>query len=92
MKIKGKIHKFGDNVNTDEIIPARYLNMSTAEELAPYCMEDASPSGFAKRKKQEAFHAPAFFPEDFPVRFKLTSGSVVSVVLKVFLFAVYLEQ
>ncbi len=43
MKFKGKVHKFGDNVNTDEIIPARYLNTSDPEELAKHCMEDADP-------------------------------------------------
>lgn len=47
MKLTGKIFTFGDNVNTDEIIPARYLNTSSAEELAKYCMEDIRP-GFAK--------------------------------------------
>lgn len=36
--IKGKVWKFGDNVNTDEIIPAKYLNVSDARELARYCM------------------------------------------------------
>ena len=40
MKFKGKIHKYGDNVNTDEIIPARYLNTSDSKELAAHCMED----------------------------------------------------
>jgi len=44
MKLKGKVHKFGDNVNTDEIIPARYLNVSDPEELAKHCMEDANRS------------------------------------------------
>ena len=43
MKLKGKVHKFGNDVNTDEIIPARYLNTSDAQELAKYCMEDADP-------------------------------------------------
>ncbi len=46
MKLTGKTFIFGDNVNTDEIIPARYLNTSVAEELAKYCMEDIRP-GFA---------------------------------------------
>ena len=36
----GKVHKFGDNVDTDVIIPARYLNSSDATELAKHCMED----------------------------------------------------
>jgi len=39
--IKGKVWKFGNNINTDEIIPARYLNTSDPEELAKHCMEDA---------------------------------------------------
>ena len=48
MKIEGKCFVFGDNVNTDEIIPARYLNTSNPDELARYCMEDIRP-GFGKR-------------------------------------------
>jgi 3-isopropylmalate/(R)-2-methylmalate dehydratase small subunit len=48
MKVKGKVFVFGDNVNTDEIIPARYLYTSDPEELAKYCMEDIRP-GFGSR-------------------------------------------
>ena len=48
MKIKGKVFLFKDNVNTDEIIPARYLNTNDLGELAKYCMEDISP-GFGQR-------------------------------------------
>lgn len=40
MKAQGKVHKFGDNVDTDVIIPARYLNKSDDEWLASHCMED----------------------------------------------------
>lgn len=40
MILKGFVHKYGANVNTDEIIPARYLNTSEPKELAKYCMED----------------------------------------------------
>ena len=40
MNAKGRIHKFGDNVDTDVIIPARYLNTSSHSELAAHCMED----------------------------------------------------
>lgn len=39
--VQGRAWKFGDNVNTDEIIPARYLNVSDPEILARHCMEDA---------------------------------------------------
>lgn len=38
--MKGKVWKFGSDVNTDEIIPARYLNTSDPAELARHCMED----------------------------------------------------
>jgi len=40
MKASGKVFKFGDNVDTDVIIPARYLNSSDPAELAKHCMED----------------------------------------------------
>ena len=40
MKANGKVHKYGDNVDTDVIIPARYLNTPDAKELASHCMED----------------------------------------------------
>lgn len=48
MKLKGKAWKFGDDVDTDAIIPARYLNTSDPEELAQHCMEDADPE-FVKK-------------------------------------------
>ena len=40
MQAKGRVFKYGDNVDTDVIIPARYLNSSDPAELATYCMED----------------------------------------------------
>jgi 3-isopropylmalate/(R)-2-methylmalate dehydratase small subunit len=40
MSVKGKVFKYGDNVDTDVIIPARYLNTSDHKELASHCMED----------------------------------------------------
>ncbi len=48
MKIRGRAWKFGENVDTDVIIPARYLNTSDPKELAKHCMEDAAP-GFSSR-------------------------------------------
>jgi 3-isopropylmalate/(R)-2-methylmalate dehydratase small subunit len=43
MKAKGTAHKYGDDVNTDVIIPARYLNSSDPKFLASHCMEDIDP-------------------------------------------------
>ncbi len=40
MKLRGSVHKYGANVDTDVIIPARYLNVSDPAELARHCMED----------------------------------------------------
>ena len=50
MKFEGKVHKYADNVDTDVIIPARYLNTSEPKELAAHCMEDIDPSFPAKVK------------------------------------------
>lgn len=50
MNAKGRVHKFGDNVDTDVIIPARYLNRSDEEWLASHCMEDID-ANFAKNVK-----------------------------------------
>ena len=44
MKATGKVFKYGDNVDTDVIIPARYLNLSEASQLAKYCMIDLDPT------------------------------------------------
>ena len=41
--VKGKVFKFGDNIDTDVIIPARYLNAPSPEDLAKHCMEDIDP-------------------------------------------------
>jgi 3-isopropylmalate dehydratase small subunit len=44
MPLRGKVWKYGDNVDTDAIIPARYLNVSEPVELARHCMEDIDPT------------------------------------------------
>lgn len=44
MKARGRVFRYGDNVDTDVIIPARYLNTSDPKELAAHCMEDIDPS------------------------------------------------
>ena len=44
MSLAGNVYKFGDDVDTDAIIPARYLNSSDPQELARHCMEDADAS------------------------------------------------
>jgi 3-isopropylmalate/(R)-2-methylmalate dehydratase small subunit len=50
MIFKGKVWKFGNNIDTDAIIPARYLTTSDPKELAKHCMEDADPD-FVKKMK-----------------------------------------
>ena len=50
MELKGKTWKFGSDVDTDAIIPARYLNTSDPVELASHCMEDADPAFPSKVK------------------------------------------
>ena len=44
MKVQGKVFKFGNDVDTDVIIPARYLNTTSHSELASHCMEDIDPT------------------------------------------------
>lgn len=48
MGICGKVFKYGDNVDTDVIIPARYLNTADANELAKHCMEDIDTTFVSK--------------------------------------------
>ncbi len=80
--MKGKVHKFGDDVNTDEIIPARYLNTSDAAELAAHCMEDADPDFMSKMRKGDVIVAGKNFGcgssrEHAPVAIKAAGISCV---------------
>jgi len=51
MIIRGKVHKFGEDVNTDEIIPAPYLNTTDPKELAKHCMEGIDRNFSKKMQK-----------------------------------------
>lgn len=51
MKAQGTVHKYGDNVDTDVIIPARHLNTADHKELASHCMEDID-ADFVNKVKQ----------------------------------------
>lgn len=51
MKAEGKVIKYGNNIDTDVIIPARYLNTSVPSELAKYCMEDLDKTFVSRVQK-----------------------------------------
>ena len=57
MNTKGKVFKYPDNVDTDVIIPARYLNTSDAAELAKHCMEDIDQSFVGRVQKGDVIVA-----------------------------------
>ena len=61
MNTKGYVHKYGDNVDTDVIIPARYLNTSDPAELASHCMEDIDKDFTAKVKSGDIIVGGANF-------------------------------
>ncbi len=80
--MRGRVHKFGDDVNTDEIIPARYLNTSDASDLAAHCMEDADPEFVKKLKPGDVIVAGKNFGcgssrEHAPVSIKAAGVSCV---------------
>lgn len=79
---KGRVYKFGDDVNTDEIIPARYLNTIVKEELAKHCMEDADKAFASKVKKGDIMVAGRNFGcgssrEHAPIAIKAAGVSCV---------------
>jgi len=57
VRIEGKVIKYGDNIDTDEIIPARYLNTSDSKELAKHCMEGLDKDFLAKVKEKSIIAA-----------------------------------
>ena len=61
MKTAGKVWKFQDNVDTDLIIPARYLNSSDPQELAQHCMEGIDPAFAGKVVKSDIIVAGTYF-------------------------------
>ncbi len=81
-EIRGRAHVYGDNVNTDVIIPARYLTSSDADELARHCMEDIDPEFAAKLKPGDVIVAGENFGcgssrEHAPVAIKAAGISAV---------------
>ena len=82
MKAHGKVFKYGDNVDTDVIIPARYLNSSVPEELAEHCMEDIDKEFVKKVKKGDIIVADKNFGcgssrEHAPIAIKASGISCV---------------
>ena len=61
MKLEGKVHKYGANVDTDAIIPARCLNISEPKELAQHCMEDFDAGFLARVEQGDIFVADTNF-------------------------------
>jgi 3-isopropylmalate/(R)-2-methylmalate dehydratase small subunit len=61
VKLKGKVFKYGADVNTDVIIPARYLNVSDPAELASHCMEDIDATFLRKVKPGDIIMATTNF-------------------------------
>ncbi len=82
MKIKGSVFKYGDNVDTDVIIPARYLNVSDPKYLSEHCMEDID-ADFAKTVKEGDVMVGGFnfgcgsSREHAPIAIKASGVSVV---------------
>lgn len=79
---KGTVFKFGDNVDTDVIIPARYLNSSDPKELATHCMEDIDKDFVSKVKEGDIIVATKNFGcgssrEHAPISIKAAGVSCV---------------
>ena len=82
MNAHGVVHKYGDNVDTDVIIPARYLNTSSHSELAAHCMEDIDKDFVKNVKKGDIIVAEKNFGcgssrEHAPIAIKASGVSCV---------------
>ncbi len=82
MQAKGIVFKYGDNVDTDVIIPARYLNSSDPKELAEHCMEDIDKDFVKNVKKGDIIVAAKNFGcgssrEHAPIAIKAAGVSCV---------------
>ncbi len=82
MNASGKVFKYGDNVDTDVIIPARYLNSSEPSELAAHCMEDIDKDFVKQIKKGDIIVAEKNFGcgssrEHAPIAIKASGVSCV---------------
>ena len=82
MKLEGTVFKYGDNVDTDVIIPARYLNSSDPKELASHCMEDIDKEFISKVKSGDIIVAAKNFGcgssrEHAPIAIKAAGVSIV---------------
>ena len=82
MNVQGTVHKYGDHVDTDVIIPARYLNTPDHKELAAHCMEDIDKDFIHKVKPGDVMVAGANFGcgssrEHAPIAIKASGVSCV---------------
>ncbi|MGN0657410.1 MAG: 3-isopropylmalate dehydratase small subunit [Ruminiclostridium sp.] len=82
MKAHGKVHRYGDNIDTDVIIPARYLNTADHKELASHCMEDIDKEFTKKVNEGDIIAAGANFGcgssrEHAPIAIKASGISCV---------------
>ena len=82
MKLEGTVFKYGDNVDTDVIIPARYLNSSDPKELASHCMEDIDKEFVSKVENGDIIVAAKNFGcgssrEHAPIAIKAAGVSIV---------------
>ncbi len=80
--IRGIVHRYGSNVDTDVIIPARYLNTASEEELAAHCMEDIDPAFRGRVKAGDVLVAEDNFGcgssrEHAPIAIKASGVSLV---------------